>query len=229
MSVSSSTYTVDGKRVPVASYRCNHEHCTARASIRGIDLDPFVVRTLFRMLRLVGTTGVRVPGRPQPSSGQPGEALEAAEYDRGKLVENRELRRLLTADEYNRELVALAEAVEEARIALQMAEADHEAPRIENVEQLWKEWTDETRREWLREMVESIEVASARRRRNIPLPERVSMSFRGLDEPLLERTEEDIKDRRRRLEAFRQRVRPKQRGATNASSSRGMKAEGDGD
>jgi len=207
MAVSSSTHTVRGNRVPVASYRCKHEHCAARASIRGIELDPFVVRTLFRLLRLVGTTGMRAPGTTPAELARAREALEAAEYDRRRLVENRELRRLLTATEYNRELVALAEAVEEARVALEMAEVDHEAPRVENVERVWEEWTDETRREWLREMVEVIEVTSARKRRNIPPPERVTMSFRGLEEPLLEMTEDDIRDRRRRLENFRRRLR----------------------
>jgi site-specific DNA recombinase len=206
MSVSSSSSTVDGKRRTVASYRCNHEHCRARASIRGIELDPFVIRTLFKLLRLVGTTGVRVPGTTAMELTQAREALAAAEYDRQKLVENRELRRLLTAEEYNRELVAVAEAAEEARLALEMAESDHEAPRVENIERVWEEWTPETRREWLREMVEVVEVTSARRRRNILLYERVRMGFRGLDEPILERTEEDIADRKRRYAQFRRRL-----------------------
>jgi hypothetical protein len=182
MSVSSTTTSANGERRPVAAYRCNHEHCSARASVRGLDLDPFVVRTLFRLLRLVGTTGLRVPGTTAEDLAVARDALEAAEYDRRKLVENRELRRLLTAEEYNRELIALSEAVEEARIAVEMAELDREAPRVDSVERLWDEWTKETRREWLREMVERVDVVSARRRRNIPLPDRVTMSFRGLDD-----------------------------------------------
>lgn len=55
-------------------------------------------------------------------------------------------------------------------------------------------------------MVEEIEVTSARRRRNIPLPSRVQMRFRGLEEPILEMTEEDVEDRRRRLEGVRRRL-----------------------
>ena len=167
----------------MASYRCGNANCPATASIRGIDLDPLVVATLFRMLRLVGTTGFRAPGATAAELARAQDALEVAEYDRRKLVENRDLRRLLTAEEYNRELVSLAEAVEEARIALEMVDADDDAPEVEDVRHLWEEWTDETRREWLREMVEGIEVASARRRRNVPLAERVRMRFRGLDEP----------------------------------------------
>jgi hypothetical protein len=59
---SSSTRSVGGRRETVAAYRCSHEHCTARASIRGLDLDPHVVRVLFQLLRLVGRTGYREPG-----------------------------------------------------------------------------------------------------------------------------------------------------------------------
>ena len=195
----------DDKRVVTPAYGCANSNCDAKASVRGPDLDPLVVRTLFRMLRLVGTTGYRAPGASPAEVAQAREGVKAAEYDRRKLVENRELRRLLTADEYNRELVALAEAVEEAKIALEIAEADRKAPDAGDIETLWVQWTDETRREWLREMVESITVTTARKRRNVPLPERVKMSFRGLDEPILVATEKDIADRRRRLENFARR------------------------
>lgn len=208
MSVTSTPSGSGAARRIVAAYGCSHEHCVARAAIRGIDLDPYVVGLLFKMLRMVGTTGIRIASVDPAELDQARQSLEAAEYDRRMLVENRELRRLMTPDEYNGELVALAETVEEARVALAIAEAKHEAPPIENVEQLWSEWTMETRREWLREMVEVVEVTSARKRKNIPLHERVRASFRGLDEPLLERTEQDIAERRRRMEAFRARVRP---------------------
>ena len=78
-----------------------------------------------------------------------------------------------------------------------MIDADDDAPEVEDVRRLWEEWTDE-RREWLREMVERVDVASARRRRNVPIAERVRMRFRGLDEPVLVATDDDITDRRRR-------------------------------
>ncbi len=159
------------------------------------------------MLRIVGTTGYQAPGASPAELARAREALEAAEYDRRKLVENRELRRLLTAAEYNRELVGLAENVEEARIALEMTEADNEAPEVENVERLWEEWTDESRREWLREMVETVDVSTAHGRHGVPLPERVRTSFRGLDEPILIATEEDIRERKRRRENFARRFR----------------------
>ena len=46
-----------------------------------------------------------------------------------------------------------------------------------------------------------VDVAPARRRRNVALAERVRLDFRGLDgDPVLEATEADVEDRRRRWE-----------------------------
>lgn len=71
----------------------------------------------------------------------------------------------------------------------------------EDVTALWEEWPDETRREFLREVVDRVDVAPARRRRNIPLAERVRLDFRGLDgDPVLKATEADVEERRRRWE-----------------------------
>jgi hypothetical protein len=199
---------LDGVKTKVATYTCQNPNCTGRATVHGRDLDPFAVRVLFQMLRLVGTTGYRAPGSTPAEVGEARRALEAAEYDRTRLVGNRELRRILTDEEYNAELVAAAEAVEEARIALESAESGLAGGLPEDVTALWEEWTDETRREFLREVVERVDVAPARRRRNVALAERVRLDFRGLDgDPVLETTEADVEDRRRRREAFRARVR----------------------
>ena len=106
MAVSSSAASEGGVRRKVASYRCGNANCPATASIRGIDLDPLVIATLFRMLRLVGPTGFRAAGATAAELARAQDALEEAKYDRRKLVENRDLRRLLTAEEYNASLSA---------------------------------------------------------------------------------------------------------------------------
>ena len=91
--------------------------------------------------------------------------------------------------------------MEEAQIALDVAEASLEGAVLEDVTSLWEERTDETRRAFLREVVERVDVAPARRKRNVPLADRVRLDFRGLDgDPVLEMTEVDVKDRRRRWE-----------------------------
>jgi hypothetical protein len=63
------------------------------------------------VLRFAGTTGYRAPGSTPAEVEEARRALDAAEYDRKRLVGNRELRRLLTDEEYNAELVAAAEPV----------------------------------------------------------------------------------------------------------------------
>jgi len=221
MSTSRSSATEGGVRRTVASYGCQNVHCGARASVRGLDLDPYVVSSLFAALRLIGTTGVRAPGVDPGEVEEARRALEAAEYDRKLLVENRELRRLLTAEEYNTELVALGEVVSESRLALDLAQQESPGPP-EDVTELWETWTNETRREFLREVVERVEVESANKR-PVPVQHRARVLFRGLDYPdyALERTEADIEDRRRRLEAFRQRARPRRKGAASAPSPKG--------
>jgi hypothetical protein len=200
LSVGSSTRVLDGVKTKVATYTCQNPNCRGRAAAHGRDLDPLVVGALFRLLRLVGTTGYRAPGTTPAEVEAAQRALEAAEYDRKRLVGNRELRRLLTDEEYNAELVAAAEAVEEARVALDVAESGLAGEAPEDVTALWEEWTDETRREWLREVVERVEVAPARGKRGIPLGERIRVEFRGLDgDTAMEATEADLEDRRRRL------------------------------
>ena len=200
LSVGSSTRVLDAVKTKVATYTCQNPNCTGRAAAHGRDLDPLVVGALFRLLRLVGTTGYRAPGTTPAEVEAARRALEAAEYDRKRLVGNRELRRLLTDEEYNAELVDAAEAVEEARAALDVAESGLAGEKPEDVTALWEEWTDETRREWLREVVERVEVFPARGKRGIRLGERIRVEFRGLDgDAAMEATEADLDDRRRRL------------------------------
>ena len=208
MSTGAGSQTVDGERRRVACYGCQNVNCSSRAYVRGLDLDPYVTRLLFSALRLIGTTGYRAPGSSPAEIEEARRALEAAEYDRAKFVGNRELRRLLSDEEYNAELIALAEVAEETRLALEQAERGAAQAAPEDVTELWENWTDETRREFLREVIERVEVESARRRRGVPMQERVRVEFRGMEYPdyVLERTEADVDDRRRRLEAFRTQV-----------------------
>ena len=147
----------DGAREKIIAYSCLNRRCEARAYIKANELDTWVVGNLFLLMERLGTADYLTPA---PANGDRAEAqrrLEAAEYDKEVLISNRELRRLLTAEEYNAELTALLEAVEEARIALELTEAV-ELPRIEDIRELWREWNNETRREWLRSMIESVTV-----------------------------------------------------------------------
>ena len=189
----------------IAAYYCPNDQCADRAYVAARDLDPFVARWLFRMLRLVGTTGVRV-GDDEADLAEARAAFEAADYDRRLLAENADLRRLIPADEYVAQLEALTVAAAEARLALDLAEGSTAPPTVENIETLWAEWSNGERREWLREMIVSAEVGPSHRGR-VPLRERVRAEFRGFsggdeNEPIdtgLVRTPGDVADMKRRL------------------------------
>lgn len=167
-----------GGRAKVIAYSCLNRRCEARAYVRQEDLDAWVVGNLFLLLERVGSVGYRIPGREPGDHAEALRALEAAEYAREKFLRNKEQRLYLEEDEYNRLLRELTEDVREARIAVEAAEAP-ELPKAEHVKTLWREWTTETRREWLRGMVEAVTVEPSRGRRGVSLVERVHVVYVG--------------------------------------------------
>ena len=104
--------------------------------------------------------------------------VEDAEYARSKFLGNKEQRLYLTDDEYNDILRELTEDLQEARIVLESVEIE-ELPKVENIKALWREWTVETKREWLRSMVESVTVTSVKGRRGVNLVERAHIVYRS--------------------------------------------------
>ncbi len=168
-----------GKRAKVIAYSCLNLHCEARASIRASDLEPWVVGNLFWLLELRGTTGYELPTKTDPTeAAQAQQDLEDAEYMRQWHIDNLELRRILGPEEYNAQLIKLNDAVEECRIALAMLDED-EIAWVEDIRSMWKTWTTETKREWLRSMVDSVTVFSVNGKRGIPIPHRVYIVYRA--------------------------------------------------
>lgn len=147
----------DGGREKIIAYSCLNRRCVARAYIKAVELDAWVVGNLFLLMERLGTAHYATSAPPNGDHAEAQKRLEAAEYDKQVLISNRELRRLLTADEYNAELTVLLEEVEDARIALAVTETK-ELPKIEDIRKLWREWSNETRREWLRSMIETVTV-----------------------------------------------------------------------
>jgi hypothetical protein len=157
----------NGTREKIIAYGCLNRRCDARAYIKAEELDTWVVGNLFLLMERLGTPGHLVPSSNSGDRAAAQKRLESAEYDKQVLISNRKLRRLLTAEDYNAELVVLLGEVEEARIALDMIETV-ELPRIEDIRSLWREWNNETKREWLRSMVESVTVEPTRGQRLKP-------------------------------------------------------------
>ena len=167
-----------GKRERIISYSCLNRRCEARAYVRQADLDTWVVGNLFLLLDSVGTVGYEVPGTDPAEAAQARRRVEDAEYARSKFLGNKEQRLYLTDDEYNDILRELTEDLQEARIVLESVEIE-ELPKVENIKALWREWTVETKREWLRSMVESVTVTSVKGRRGVHLVERAHIVYRS--------------------------------------------------
>ena len=166
----------NGKREKIISYSCLNHRCEARAWVKAGDLDTWVVGNLFLLLDKVGTVGYEVPGTDPVESAEARRRVEEAEYARSKFLGNKEQRLYLTDDEYNDILRELTDDVQEARIVLESVETE-ELPKVENIKALWREWTIETQREWLRSMVELVTVTSVKGRRGVHIVERAHIVY----------------------------------------------------
>lgn len=166
-----------------AGYACRQVSCTARASVRAADLDTEVVARVMAYYNRLGEKRIsdrdKAAERQRADAAAARQALQEAEYDRKVLISNREVRRLMSIDEYNTELASLNEAVIEARIAVEMIEPTGEPTGARRVlVEVWDEWTDESRREWLREVIRDLFVRSAGRRR-IHASKRMALRLSG--------------------------------------------------
>lgn len=162
-----------------AMYACKRFSCTARAAAKSADLDREV---LLRVWAYVAKEGTMVVSRatPRRDLDEMRKALEDAQYDRKLFIENRELRRLLSAEEYAGELHSLNEAVQELQMAVAM---EDDSPEIEinqsSLTEMWNAWTQESRREWLSNVLDKVVLSSAKRRR-IPVADRLHVTLRSI-------------------------------------------------
>jgi DNA invertase Pin-like site-specific DNA recombinase len=166
-----------GKVERSAAYTCKNINCDSRAFVFARELDSFVTVNLTMMGVAVGESHLHTPGSSDVAEAS--KRLEEAEYDKRAFVKNRELRRLLSEEEYNTELESLIEAVTEAQIALTMAKSDETAAATVPVAELWSSWNMETKREYAHKVIATLSVKSANRQRGVPLAERVVIEWAG--------------------------------------------------
>lgn len=115
-----------------AGYACRNPHCTQRAAIRASILDPEVEsRVLTYIARRDDPTITRHEAETEEADhAEAKRALDEAIYDRKKFIGNREIRRLLSDEEYAEELNALNEALEEAQIVYDLSEPLRSEPEV---------------------------------------------------------------------------------------------------
>ena len=166
-----------GTRRKIPVYACRYEHCDARAAISAERLDEYVVGLVLDFLR---------KGKVKTGSSNAAE-LALAERD------HEEASHALRVFKANRKAIttlgveAWNELLEEYVVAEAVARETVEALRAEDsfetwikVPDLWAEWTDESRREFLSKVVREVVLVPAHRK-PIPVEDRASIRLHGAD------------------------------------------------
>ncbi len=154
------------------SYTCKHFHCKERGYAKASELDSFIQTWILTIPTQVSF----ITTEAKSDVAEAEKRLEEAQYDKQKLVRNKELRRLLSDEEYNAELEALVEAVTEAQIALDMSKREATEAKTMLALELWNEWDIDTKREYLSKILSALTVGSSKRGK-VPLYERVELEF----------------------------------------------------
>lgn len=202
-----------GGRNGTEFYICRHRHCAERAYANAKRLDSYVLNVIEE--RENGADPSTWVARPGGDDGDVAEAettLAEAREDIDSWLADTKLRGILGPERY-------ADAAADRVAVVNKAESDLAAAReatngsYDLVGRLWNtEWGHAERHEWLERMVaacsvskgreplsERVEVVPARGKRGIPLGQRIRVEFRGLDgDAVMEATEADLEDRRRR-------------------------------
>jgi hypothetical protein len=158
------------KRFP--SYACKFFHCKERGYVKAAELDAYIQTWILT----IPTEASVIHTEARSDVADARKWLGEAEYDKKKFVGNRELRRLLSDEEYATELEALVESVTEAQIALDMAQRSEQDAKTVTALDLWNEWDIETKREYLNKVISSLTVGQSKRGR-VPLYDRVKVDF----------------------------------------------------
>jgi site-specific DNA recombinase len=163
-------------RLGITGYACRTITCTAHAGCNAPKTDAEVVSRVMAYLNRNGASGYVESHESSPQEVESArKALEDAQYDRKLFMDNRELRRLMTPQEYNAEFESLNELVEEAQIAHEMAKPMPKQPQtVTDFQTVWDEWSNEDQREWLADFVGTVVVKTANKRR-IPVSDRLGV------------------------------------------------------
>jgi site-specific DNA recombinase len=169
-----------------ARFACKRQECAARASIFADDLDTEVLARVFAYLNKNGRARLHTPETAMSDAdlAEAEKALEEAMYDRQQFIGNKELRRLLSHEEYSAELKGLNEALQVAQMAVEISQPETKPAMVEDFEGWFTEQTHESQGEWIEKFLDSIIVRPTARRR-LPVETRVAISERGTDRWLL--------------------------------------------
>jgi DNA invertase Pin-like site-specific DNA recombinase len=159
-----------------AGYACINVSCTERAGARAPETDSEIVWRVMAYINMWGRATYLEEHDTARDKQEARTALEEARYDRKLFIDNRELRRLLSVDEYNAQLESLNELVSEAQLAYEMIQEDTK-PTIQDFGAVWDSWSSEDKRQWLSTFLDTIILKSAHKRR-VPVADRLAIMIK---------------------------------------------------
>lgn len=173
-----------GKRQKVPCYQCRYEHCDDKAGIRADRLDEWVVALV---LVYLSDDKLRTGGDNAAELAQAEKEYEEAAHALRVFKANKRAITTLGVDAWNEllEEYVVAEAV--ARETVEALRAQNSMEEWTKVPDLWDEWTDESRREFLAKVVREVVLTPAHRK-PVPVHERTTvrlLNAEGVDEGLI--------------------------------------------
>ena len=159
-----------GQRLKVPCYQCRYEFCDNKAGIRADRLDEWIVSLVLDWL---SDDKLRTGSDNTAELAQAEKEHDEASHQLSVFKANRKAITTLGVEAWNELLseYVLAEAL--ARETVDALSAQDSILEWEQVPDLWDEWTDESRREFLAKVVREVVLAPANRKQ-LPAHERVT-------------------------------------------------------
>jgi site-specific DNA recombinase len=162
-----------GQRFPI--YHCRNLKCEDHANVRADYLDEYVVAHVLAFLSSAEAT-IKTKKNDPKELAKAEQELEEAEYALQQFKANKKAITILGLDAWN-------ELLEEYVVTRDVAQLHRDSLKDENpidefnlVPELWKEWTNESRREFLQKVIGACSITPAHRQK-LPISERVEFGL----------------------------------------------------
>lgn len=167
-----------GDRLTVPCYQCRNVACDDKAGIRAGRLDDWVVALV---LEYLGDDKLKTGGENVAELAQAERDHEEAAHALTVFKSNKRAITTLGVDAWNELLEEYVVAESVARETVEALRAQDSMEEWAKVPDLWDEWTDESRHEFLAKVVLEVVVAPAHRK-PVPVHERTTVRLRGIEE-----------------------------------------------
>src|SRR5579884_418608 len=163
-----------GGREKRRAYQCRNNFCEHHA-YASESVDQFVSDGVLGFLRLSQANMKTAEGKDAQALLEAQKELQEAQYALDQFLANRKAISILGADASNELLEEYMVARDAAQMTVDALEGDEE-PSYEEVIEMWKTWTDESRSEYLARIIADCTVDPNPKGKRIPVQERLRLS-----------------------------------------------------